>query len=484
MKLASASALLLTAGIVALAGCSAAQRESAVSTAAAVGETARSVASQICVPQQTAFVDMTPNSPQCTQCKFTLLPGAAEPSPVTRYSIHSDLPEVLLTNGVAYSTTPKLVPFKLHDGTPVKDEMLVQHNRGFETIDGDFEVFIFHIARPGDGSQPRRMVVYAKNTGEAPVNVEGRQIMITDGIIGTVHEMESNLGRRVLAEEWDRPVGEVTIAPGEGKVVAYSKIFSTLKNDADNSANINCFGQVRADVESAKEGVKPSLDVYIISIPGTDAAKNDELAASLLTTGAQSGETYIDLNTEPTGCQLRRTCGVFESFVWRNKPVVLDASKLAADGRRFQMAVPEIQSTDCPDAKQTVPLVLHQRTNRPDTVGNYMIEYRVQFHLVNSDPVSPKTFDFVFGKEDADIGLAWQVAMGDDAIPSDETVDRQPVRTGWAGPKQKEMMQRSFLTEDGGTITLAPCEERYVAARFMILGNSSLPFQIGFRPAP
>jgi threonine synthase len=33
------------------------------------------------------------------------------------------------------------------------------------SIDGNFDVFVFHISSPGDGSQPRRVVTYVRNDG-------------------------------------------------------------------------------------------------------------------------------------------------------------------------------------------------------------------------------------------------------------------------------------------------------------------------------
>jgi hypothetical protein len=272
----------------------------------------------------------------------------------------------------------------------------------------------------------------------------------------------------------------VPIGPDSGRVVAYSKVFAAPRNTDDSSANVNCFGIVRGDVLSPPD--QTNLDLYIVAIPGeTPIGEADKAAERLLAQGAKSGETYLDLNTRPEGCQLRRACGVFPSFVWRGQPLVLDAAGLPDDAVKFQMALPGIQSRGCEEARQTVDLLLSQKSNRPDTVGNYMVPYRTTFRLVNQGETARKV-DFRFGKPDADIGLAWQTAAT--AIPlKDEELDALPVRTGWAGPKQKGDLpgdERSFFEEDGGPLILDPCESIWINARFMVLGNSSLPFQIGF----
>jgi len=51
----------------------------------------------------------------------------------------------------------------------------------------------------------------------------------------------------------------------------------------------------------------------------------------------------------------------------------------------------------------------------------------------------------------------------------DTVVDAMPPRTGWAG--QRAALEESFLSYDGGPIVLAPCEERVVAVRFLVLGG-------------
>jgi len=429
---------------------------------------------------QPAVLEALASDQQCEHCDYYWLPGLAMENRHTDYTIHSDLPEVLLSDGVAYATVPVLPPFETHGGDPVTREMRDQVNSGFENIDGGFEVFLFHISQPGDGTTPRRLVVYAKNNGGGTVEIQPRQAIVTDGIIGTVHEMESTLGRRVMAGDWDRPLDDVLVGPDSGRVVAYSKVFAAPRNTEDSSANVNCFGIVRADVVSKPD--QTNLDVYIMAIPGeTPLGQVDEAAEGLLGQGAKSGETYLDLNSRPEGCQLRRACGVFPSFVWRGQPLVLDAAGLPGDAVKFQMALPEIQTRGCEKARQTVDLLLSQKSNRPDTVGNYMVPYRTTFRLVNQGETARKV-DFRFGKPDADIGLGWQIAAAESPL-KDEELDALPVRTGWAGPKQQGDLpgdERSFFEEEGGAVTLDPCESVWISARFMVLGNSSLPFQIGF----
>jgi hypothetical protein len=339
-------------------------------------------------------------------------------------------------------------------------------------------VFVFHITSPGDGSTPRRGAVYAKNNGASNVTITPKQILITDGTIGNVHQMESTLGERTLEETWDTPIAPVVIAPGQGNVIAYSKRFGDSTNTSDRSANVNCFGRVRAAV-AAVSGT-PDVELYVVGIAGAASSQNKTQTEAVLGQAAGEGETVLDLTTAPASCDLRRATGVFQNFVWRSDLVTMDADGLGA-GTSFQMALPEIQSTFCSTAQQTEPLMLHPGYVRPDTVGNYMTEYRLRFRLVNSSPTANRAFDITFGKTGADIGLAWQIASGT-TLPSDATVDALQARTGWAGPNQSGLT-RSFLESDGGPVTLAPCTAREIAIRFVILGNSSLPFQISVVPA-
>lgn len=422
------------------------------------------------------------NSVACDLCGGRLLPGAAEPSREARFTIHSDLPEIFGTPGVLYATTPVLPPFQTNNGTEVPLSQRTQTNNGFTAVTGDFEVFVFHITQPGDGSQPRRVAVYAHNRGTSEVTIQPRQVMQTDGVIANIHEMESTLGRRVLGDDWDRPIPTVTIPPGQGAVVGYSKTFGIIGNGVDRSQNTNCFGILRAAVM----GDNPQLDVYTVGVPATpreSLANITTKTRNLLTTGAKSNEDSIDLLTAPSGCQLRRVVGVFSSFRWRSERVTLDVGTLPAAPAQpilFQMGLPWIQSRGCPTARQTQPMLLHPPYVWNDTVGNYMTEYRVDFRVINKGNRT-RRFNVQFGKTGADIGLAWQVVTRRSGGPaSDDDLIAAPVQTGWAGPFQEprgSVLNRSFFPEGRGPV-LGPCEGVDVAIRFIVLGNSSLPFTI------
>jgi hypothetical protein len=410
----------------------------------------------------------------CDHCLHSLLPGGHEPHPETRYYIESDLPERLLSTGVLYGSVPVLPPDATGNPPPAMRTQI--DAGGFVTIDDDFDVFLWHTSSPGDGSQPRRIVVYVKNNGSGPVMLDPRQVMVTDGGINT---MGANLAGRVLSDNWDSPIGPVVLPAGAGEVVAYSKRFAASSNSSDSSANVNCFGQVRVEVTNPDPSAHPTnLAVYVVAIPSAAIAQNKSLAEGLLGTGATSGDPF-DLSVPPSGCANRRATGVMESLVWRNDPVTIDAAALAGDGVRYRMAMGAINTQTCPAGKQTIDLLRRPGYVRPDSIGNYMKEYRVTLRLVNTDPLSPRAADVRF-TNGTSVGLAWSVATGPTA-PADAAVDASPVRTGWAGANLSPV-ERSLLESDGGPIVLAPCEERYLAVRFVILGNSSLPFDLHVSP--
>jgi hypothetical protein len=145
----------------------------------------------------------------CHNCLGSILPGVFEDDPETRYFIVSDMPEkfgypsagpITRSDGILYHTKVLLPSFgPNYPPAPFHEQQV----NGFTTIDDDFEIFIFNIAQPGDTSKPRRIVVHAMNNGSEPVVLSRSQVIITDGTIGTVHQMESDLGRRVYAGEWD-----------------------------------------------------------------------------------------------------------------------------------------------------------------------------------------------------------------------------------------------------------------------------------------
>ena len=138
-------------------------------------------------------------------CAVTPLIGNFEDHPVTKYFIVSDMPEsfgypsagpVTESAGVLYSTDA-IIPAQSTGYPPSPWNQ--QTANGFTTIDDDFDIFMFHIAQPGDGSKPRRLVVYALNNGSNSVSITPSQVMVTDGTIGTVHQMESDLAKNFAA---------------------------------------------------------------------------------------------------------------------------------------------------------------------------------------------------------------------------------------------------------------------------------------------
>jgi hypothetical protein len=376
----------------------------------------------------------------------------------------SDLPESFTSHGVLYSTRAVLPD---NGGAP---EMLVQRRAdGFAGIDGGFDVFLFHLLHPRKSQGgSARIVVYARNLGSEPVTLLPEQVIKSEGIIGTVHEFESTLGKRVLAGDWDRPLSRVTVAPGEGRIVAYGKQFGHVQDGPDSSRNVNCFGYARVRVAG---GLAANLQVDVVAIPATPVEKIALEVEKWKDVGARSTDE-VPMDREQQGCALGRAVGVYPNFMWKNDPMVIDVSKLDEGGTSFPMALPKIQTAGCEAARQTNDIVLRPGYTREDTIGNYMIEYDVRLTLVNPT-LSAQPADVVFGKSGADIGLAYQAV-----VLSRDTTDPYrgaPVKSLWAGPKQKAR-ERSLLDE---RLNLKPGEARVVALHFLICGNSSLPFQLG-----
>lgn len=428
------------------------------------------------VPEAQGKPAPQPAGAGCRKCEHAVLPGAAEPLPATRYTIWSDLPEVFCSPGVLYTTKAVLPPDP--NDFPTLD-MRTQVNAGFTTVDGSFDVFWWHTIFHCQTKGPRRIVVYVKNTGTTPATLHPRQVIVTDGLIGEVHEMESNLGRRDLAGEWDTPVSESTLAPGASAVVAYSKQFASDTDDDDRSTNQNCFGRVRVDVSSPDaSSPNPSLEVSVVGIEGGPASENLARTEKVLSVSAKSGEKNMDFSTPPTGCQIRRATGVFRSFQWRNAPISLDVDSLTSTS--WQMALWKHHAEGCPEYIQTQDLILHPKYTRTDTIGNYHTEYRVAVTLKNSG-TRPHRADVLFGKADAPLGLAWRVAVKDgDSALADDAIDRLPVTTGWCNPRRGSPT-RSFLEPVGGPLTLAPGASKTVTLHYLVLGNSSLPYQVSVK---
>ncbi|MEQ8821547.1 MAG: hypothetical protein RLY93_15035 [Sumerlaeia bacterium] len=418
----------------------------------------------------------------CERCVGHLLPGRHVNSPRTYYRIDSDLPEIYYTNGVLYSTKTVLPPFKTDKGEPVPEEMRTQVNKGFRGIDDSFEVFLYHLAKQLSPDETRRIVVYVENIGDIAARIEPRQAMFHGGNAGTPTSVESQLGRAVFEEDWDTPVGSLTLEPGQGAVIGMTKKLNSKLQDDNNTAATFVTGIVRADV-SAPQGVhrRPKLEVTVLSLPGsTDPARYDDAVAALMGTGADSGETYMDLLIPPPDCHLRRVVGTARNVLWQSDPVVIDVAALPEkDGGRvtFPMTLPEIQSAGCRQAQQTLPLLLHPPYVRPDSIGNYHMEYYVTMTLMNGG-AEPKTVDLRYGKEDARVGLVWQMAVADEAMPLTE-LEKLPTIIGWAGKSAEGSVEPDYdesMLEAAGPLTLEPGESKTVSLRTMVLGTASLPY--------
>jgi hypothetical protein len=418
---------------------------------------------------------------ECDKCQGYVLPGRVVPSPYSEYTLWSDLPEVFCSNGVLYANTPVLPS---HPEGDVPEAMLVQEQKeGFQYIDGSFDVFLFHTVyhcRPKSPS--KRIAVYVRNDGDAPVVLEPKQIISTDGEIGRVHQMESDINRRIMEDRWDRPIDLVKIEPGQGAVVAYSKRFAAEKDGPDSSTSTNCFGFVRTElVGEGVEGLAPRLTVFVVAVDARPVPALQKQVEEVLDLGALSGDTVVDMTTPPSGCQVRRATGVFRSYVWESRPVMLDVSKIEEQKEMaFLMAAWENGTRSCPGARQTADLLIHPPYTRPDTIGNYMVDHIVRLTLDNPSETKPRTVDLRFRKEDADVGLAWRTLVKAGGPVEDIVLLQQPVVTGWAGPKQEDV-SRSFLAEGQGLITIPPGEQKSVGLHFQVIGNSSLPFDLVVR---
>lgn len=420
----------------------------------------------------------------CSNCNASILPGTLENDPDTKYFIVSDMPEKFgyptagpktRSDGLLYSTNV-LLPQYGPNYPPAPFD--VQNVNGFTTIDGNYEVFIFNIAQPGDTSKPRRIIIYAENKGTSEVTIQPKQVIVTDGTIGTVHEMESTLGKKVQEQTWDPQsltglAETLTINPGDGQVVGVSKKFAVSGNGQFKSQNLNCFGIVRGIVG----GKDPNLVLYVVALDEDSSNVAPNLAAIKSATqtliagniGAPELEDF-QFDHEPTGCTLRRSSGVYPHKVFRSN-VGFDLETLPG-GVTYNMGLDAVRTADCPGLRQTVDALLSPKWLRQESIGNYMVDHRVQFFVQNTGK-TPRTFNLEFGKTGADIGLVYQLATGTGTI-TDAAVDALPAQTQWAGPNQASTFKPLLATP----ITLKPGEQQTVAIRFQILGNSSTPFQI------
>lgn len=172
--------------------------------------------------------------------------------------------------------------------------------------------------------------------------------------------------------------------------------------------------------------------------------------------------------------------------MWRGDLFQLDVNTLKPEGAPFLMALPKVQSGGCEMARQTADLLLHPPYVHSDSVGNFMMEYKLTFRLANTGNV-PRKFDVHFGKNDARIGLAWQAALGDKEIPLTD-LEKLPVFIGWAGKGTPGLAppfySESMLSALGGPCSIEPGSSRVLNLRLMILGTSSLPYHLIIRPVP
>lgn len=426
----------------------------------------------------TPLVELSSDAP-CAKCFGYLMPGGHLPSPRTAYRIDSDLPEIYNSTGVLYTTRDVLPPYLTLDGRPVPESLRQQRNNGFDTIDDSFEVFLYHLARELQPGETRRIVVYAKNIGAAPVTVHPRQIVLHGPNAARETSVESVLGERVLLEQWDVQFDAVTIAPGQGRVIGYTKRVNAADDGPDTARHAFVNGTLRADIQ----GARPRLEVSVIAIPGAepDVEAMQRAAADLYDIGAHSGEDNMDLTIPPPPCHVRRVGGVSPNVMWQSAPLRFDVARLPEGDIFFQMAKFAVQSVGCMESRQSADMLLWPGYVHADTVGNYMMEYLVTMTLANSAS-EERRIDLQFGKTDAPIGLGWQMIVGD-APATLAQLEPLPVTIAWAGSRRVDnapYFTKSMLPD--GPLALGPGQEKTVSIRLMVLGTSSLPYQIHLKP--
>lgn len=514
------------------------------------------------LPAPTPLVALSGDD-KCSRCAGVLLPGrleffAAIAGAAANASggvgdvplrVDSDLPEIFLSTGVLYSTSATLPEFRAKDGTPVNEAQRRQRSNGFATIDGGFEVFLYHMSNPTPEAQGaatteprrRRVVVMVRNTGASALTIRPRQIMESRGKMAAADGPESRLTARMLRDDWRSVIESLTIEPGAARVIAWSPRLSTPDEagpngsetgaGADSSPSDFFTGMVRAAVESVGgESTRAELEVSVIAIDAATARDDfDSAALAASSRGAWSGEGGMDLQIPPPTCHVRRVVGVSRSFLWRGDEVVLNAADLrgsaglpaeqnagdvpahrdpdfhrgerdpitaasearkravgAVSGVAFLMAAPAVQTVSCSQARQTADMLLHPGYVHADTVGNYQVEYLLTFTLINPSAIE-RSVDIRFGKQDADVGLAWQVHSGQSPLTREDlrTLD---VNVQWAGGWRKDDLSdntRSLLVPAKGTsadvaapgrLVVPAGGKQTVSVRAMIVGTSSLPF--------
>ncbi len=412
---------------------------------------------------------------KCDKCSGYLLPGRHVPSQHTVYRIDSDLPELYTSNGVLYTTRQTLPPFKTLKGEDVPLDLRKQVNHGFTTIDDSFEVFLYHLSQEQKEGETRRIVVLVENEGTEPATVIPRESIYHGPNRAQPDSIESELGIDVLTENWRTPYESVTIAPGSSAIISATKQLAAGSDGPDTSASPFVTGIIRADVMPA--GLS-DLVVSVVSIPGNIPEDEYILSArTYLDKGANSSEQWIDLTTAPSGCEVRRVVGTAKNVMWESDPMVIDVSKMPVDDLYFMMAKFAVQSEQCMEARQSTDLLLHPGYVHPDSVGNYMMEYYVTLNLVNRGVIS-KNIDIQYGKMDAPIGLGWQMIIGEEKASLEE-LEPLDVEIGWAGMKraENEPYYKETMLSDG-PIEIKPGQEKWVSMRMMVLGTSSLPYQL------
>lgn len=510
-------------------------------------------------PAPTALMKLS-GSDECSRCAGYLLPGTLRKHPSMLYRVDSDLPEIFVSTGTLYTTATVLPAFLTKSGEAVRDWQRTQRpsreasllSRQFTAIDGDFEIFLYHMSNPaivGKGetsAEPRRrrVVVLAKNIGRGQVELRSKQIMEAGGTMAKADGPESRLAARVLADSSWTAMGTVVIGPGESRVIGRSpKLSGTAEQVAqgkpeDETTSDFFTGIVRGAYagESSRfqeSNVKKPLELSVVAIDASTPENQIERAAiEASARGARSGEGAMELNIEPPKCHLRRVVGVSPAVVWEGDRVVIDAATLSqfgaaaatekpADvkphaepdalrgegeaitkrsedrkrwpgdirGVAFLMAAPKMQTLECPQARQTAPMLHYPGYVRDETIGNYHVEYLLTFTITNSG-AAPKRVDLRFGKQDADVGLAWQVMLADGVAPqaSAGELSQRPVNLQWAGGWRKGDLidnTRSFFHAVKGIepepavaspIEIAPGTCKTVMVRMMVVGTSSLPF--------
>lgn len=421
----------------------------------------------------------------CTRCKGWLLPGAPVDRADLPLRVDSDLPELFRGEGVLYATTTMLPPFAAKDGKAVPTALRAQRNNGWLGMDASCEVFLYHFLRDDPAARrPVRIVVYAKNHGLGTLRLAPSIAVATDGGFAAPDGPEVALGAAALAGRYERGREPVELAPNAAQAVAWTPRLGMDAAGADATTSTFVNALLRLDAAD-RDGAKPLYDVHVVAVDaGVPLEALDAACQRLLGQGSRSQET-MDLSIPPPPCHVRRVAGVSRNFLWRGGATI-DASALPDEGLSFLMGAPAVQTNACPQARQTRGMLLHPGYVHPETIGNYLVEHELEFVFANPGDKAV-ALDLRFGKDDADIGLAWQIAAG--SAPAEPAALRaSPVRSGWAGKTCKDDLPddtRSLLpgavaggADAAGILLLAPGERRTVSLRLVPLPSSSMPWTL------